>query len=207
VNIEKESKGFIMLKVNEIFNSFQGEGPFAGRPATFLRLAGCNLKCDFCDTNHKKYDILDVNSVKEKVKECMSILNTNFLVITGGEPLLQDDINELALELIKEGYIVQFETNGSIKHYPMKAHYVVSPKQNIKEVYDNWKFYSNVYFKFVVQNREDLELLNEIIDIDKVVYLQPEYSNANEITKLILNTPLNFNYRISGQLHRYLGVD
>lgn len=196
-----------MLKVNEIFNSFQGEGPFAGRPATFLRLSGCNLKCDFCDTNHKKYDIFDVNFVKKNVKKYMSRLNTKFLVITGGEPLLQDDINELAFELIKEGYIVQFETNGSINHYPMKAYYVVSPKQNIKEVYDNWKFYSNVYFKFVIQKREDLELLNEIIDTDKVIYLQPEYSNANEITKFILNTPLNFNYRISGQLHRYLGVD
>jgi 7-carboxy-7-deazaguanine synthase len=196
-----------MLKVNEIFNSFQGEGHFVGCPATFLRLSGCNLNCSFCDTNHKKYDILDVNSVKEIVKEYMSNANNNLLVITGGEPLLQEEVNKLALELIKEDYIIQFETNGSIKHYPMKAHYVVSPKQNIKEVYDNWKFYSNVYFKFVIQKKEDLELLNKIIDIDKVIYLQPEYSNANEITNLILNTPLNFNYKISGQLHRYLGVD
>jgi 7-carboxy-7-deazaguanine synthase len=196
-----------MLKVNEIFNSFQGEGPFVGCPATFLRLSGCNLNCSFCDTNHKKYDGFDIKFVKEIIKEYMSNANNNLLVITGGEPLLQEEVNKLALELIKENYIVQFETNGSIKHYPMKAHYVVSPKQNIKEVYDNWKFYSNVYFKFVIQKKEDLELLNKIIDIDKVIYLQPEYSNANEITNLILNTPLNFNYKISGQLHRYLGVD
>ena len=62
-----------MLKVNEIFNSFQGEGVYAGTPATFLRLSGCNLNCSFCDTDFKNYDELTVSMVKNIIVETIPI--------------------------------------------------------------------------------------------------------------------------------------
>ena len=197
-----------MLKVNEIFNSFQGEGVYAGTPATFLRLSGCNLNCSFCDTDFKDYEELSVSMVKNILVENMMKHNNKLLVITGGEPLLQqEELKELCLLMLKEDYQIQIETNGSLEHYPIKATYMISPKTDIKQVYDIWKYYPNIYFKFIIQNKRDLNLLNEIIDIDNHIYLQPEYSKAQEITNLILNTQLNFNYKISGQLHKYLGVE
>ena len=87
------------MLVNEIFTSFQGEGPFIGIPATFLRLSGCNLNCSFCDTDYKESKDLSVELVKESVLNHLKSNNIHTLIITGGEPFLQ--WYEL-VELIKE---------------------------------------------------------------------------------------------------------
>ena len=79
------------MKVNEIFDSFQGEGVYTGVPATFLRLSGCNLNCEFCDTDFDDYKEISVELVKEAILQHMKNHNTKLLVITGGEPLLQCD--------------------------------------------------------------------------------------------------------------------
>ena len=194
------------MKVNEIFNSFQGEGIYTGVPATFLRLAGCNLNCDFCDTNFKQYDELSVNMVKNILIENMEKHKTNIVVITGGEPLLQyDEVKQLIDELKCK---VQIETNGTIIKIPLNATYMISPKTDIEKIFLFYKNYDKAYFKFIIQNEKDLQQLNKLLqDYDEIVWLQPEYSKAQKITELILNTDLNFNYRISGQLHKYLGVE
>ena len=127
-----------MLKVNEIFNSFQGEGVYAGTPATFLRLSGCNLNCSFCDTDFKDYDELTVSMVKNIIVENMEKHKTDILVITGGEPLLQyDEVNQLINQL---NYKVQVETNGTIIKVPLNATYMISPKKEIEKIF---KFYKN----------------------------------------------------------------
>ena len=85
------------MQVNEIFKSIQGEGPNFGKPAIFLRTAQCNLKCTWCDTKYtwdwKNYDFS--KEVKEmtidEVKDAITELEIKHLVITGGEPLLQQD--------------------------------------------------------------------------------------------------------------------
>ncbi len=194
------------MKVNEIFNSFQGEGIYTGVPATFLRLAGCNLNCDFCDTNFKQYDELPVNMVKNILIENMEKHKTNIVVITGGEPLLQyNEVKQLIDELKCK---VQIETNGTIIKIPLNATYMISPKTDIEKIFLFYKNYDKAHFKFIIQNKKDLQQLNKLLqDYDEIVWLQPEYSKAQKITELILNTDLNFNYRISGQLHKYLGVE
>lgn len=97
------------MRVNEIFHSLQGEGHFTGVPAIFVRLSGCNLKCDFCDTDHQPYSEMTEESIVERV----STYNATHVVITGGEPTLQ-----LTASLIKKlhdiGKYVQIETNGTI---------------------------------------------------------------------------------------------
>lgn len=97
----------------DIFQTIQGEGPFLGHPATFIRLAGCNLQCPFCDTdytsNSKRYSVFQIT---EELSNEFTILN-KLIVITGGEPFRQDAAF-LANYLIKFGFTVQIETNGTI---------------------------------------------------------------------------------------------
>lgn len=98
-----------MLKVNEIFYSLQGEGRWTGAPATFIRLAGCNLRCPFCDTRHETFTLLTEDAIVAAVAESPSA----HVVITGGEPTMQ-----LTTSLLKSlkaiGAFIQIETNGSI---------------------------------------------------------------------------------------------
>ncbi len=99
------------LDICEIFYSIQGETSFVGRPAVFIRLAGCNLRCRWCDTVFARKS--------GKIKEISLILreichyNCPLVVITGGEPLIQRNVYKLMKNLISEGYCVLFETNGS----------------------------------------------------------------------------------------------
>lgn len=196
------------MQVNEIFNSFQGEGKYVGVPATFLRLSGCNLNCSFCDTDFSNSEDLPVGLIKNIIVENMEKHKTDILVITGGEPLLQyDELKQLLGQLNCK---VQIETNGTIVKVPLNADYIISPKQNIEQVFKFYKNYDKAYFKFIIQNGFDLHSIKQLLkkyNYDKTVWLQPEYSQAEEITSLILSKNLDFNYRISGQLHKYLGAE
>lgn len=117
-----------MLEVHSIFHTIQGEGPFAGRPAVFVRLAGCTLQCPACDTDYtsgrKTWDVhlLALEVTNSRLK------NTSLVVITGGEPLRQN-IAPFIKILLKRGYRVQIETNGAHSaELPAEAVIVCSPK-------------------------------------------------------------------------------
>lgn len=96
------------MKVNEIFYSLQGEGNFTGTPAIFIRLSGCNLTCDFCDTRH--YDSMSMT--EEEIISEVSKYPARHVVITGGEPTLQLTPS-LINKLHSAGKFVQIETNGT----------------------------------------------------------------------------------------------
>lgn len=99
------------LKINEIFPALQGEGSFAGCPMLFIRLAGCNLSCDFCDTEFSTKETLSVKTIADIIKK--SKLDT--VCWTGGEPLLQaDKIKEVIRETSHFSH--HLETNGTIQH-------------------------------------------------------------------------------------------
>lgn len=100
------------LDVHSLFYTIQGEGPFAGRPAVFLRLAGCNLQCPGCDTEYtegrrKQNTDAVVRSIKDNAGP------SRLVVITGGEPFRQN-ISYLCTALIEDGFRVQVETNGTL---------------------------------------------------------------------------------------------
>lgn len=97
------------MRVNEIFYSLQGEGSFTGTPAVFIRFAGCNLACPFCDTDHEPFTPMSEDEILNKVKAYPA----RHVVITGGEPLLQLT-GSLVKKLHDEGRFVQIETNGTL---------------------------------------------------------------------------------------------
>ena len=99
-----------MYELVEIFESLQGEGRNTGRPCVFIRLAGCNLKCPWCDTNVKKRFSASLNEIMEEVKG----FKAKSVILTGGEPTLVKEMPELVAALKKENYWIGVETNGTI---------------------------------------------------------------------------------------------
>jgi 7-carboxy-7-deazaguanine synthase len=198
----------IKIKVSEIFTSFQGEGPYIGTPATFLRLYGCNLNCQWCDTDISTYERLSVDDVAEILITQMEFNNINLLVITGGEPTLQmEEIKRLIKEL-PDDIKIQLETNGSIFEYLPEIEYVISPKEDKEKVFENYHKYENVFFKFVITSKEDID---EVISIknkygyDKTIWLQGEFSKDALMADLIReNFPRLENIKLSVQTHKYL---
>jgi len=118
------------LWVQEVFHSIQGEGPYAGERAVFVRLAGCNLACTWCDTEFESSDWGP--SIDELREEVVKLANaqTELVVITGGEPLRQE-VHFLIQGLLTREFKVQVETSGSVwprAGVPEDALLVVSPK-------------------------------------------------------------------------------
>jgi len=139
------------LWVHSIFMTIQGEGPFSGHPAVFVRLSGCNLQCPFCDTEYTDtFKKMSNSNIALKISELHTIPN-GIVVITGGEPFRQS-ITKLANFLISSGYTVQIETNGTlpIDHdLSEKVHIVCSPKTD--KVNSSLKGREVVY-KYVIEH-------------------------------------------------------
>lgn len=100
------------MNINEIFYSIQGEGLLIGQPTTFIRTTGCNLRCNWCDTAYA-YEDGKMMTVDEILKE-VKAYPTKHVCVTGGEPLMQSNINFLLRKLLEKGYYVSIETNGSL---------------------------------------------------------------------------------------------
>ena len=176
------------LKVNEVFYSIQGEGASAGRPVLFVRLSGCNLKCSFCDTPYH------VEGHEPTWEERELMKKHKHWVITGGEPLLQQ---EALTEYIAtyEPYFVEVETNGTMKpskELLMKVNrYNVSPKEMrvqpkaMKEGFTDPKLLavpeaSDRIIKFVYKDKKSEEFIEKIVKTKKYkirpqeVWIMPE---------------------------------
>ncbi len=136
------------MRVAEIFYSIQGEGPAMGRPATFVRLAGCNLECEGCDTHLKHGEDISPETVLSRVK-------AGRVVITGGEPTMQmDELCHLIDLLCRDGIEVHIETNGTnplpLETLGQLCFVVVSPKLGSDFHLTYWSGQENVHFKFVI---------------------------------------------------------
>jgi 7-carboxy-7-deazaguanine synthase len=176
----------------EIFTSISGEGISAGEVLTFIRTAGCNLRCSFCDTTYSYDEKASGNELltAEEVVERLRSMGALKLLCTGGEPLETDKAKRyLPLYLATEGFDVRIETNGSCPVYSIEEianftdkkgltiHYVLDVKcpgscmheQNIfKENFS--KLHSGDEIKFVVANKEDIEYALDVIDKYKDIF-------------------------------------
>jgi 7-carboxy-7-deazaguanine synthase len=217
--LKPETHDGLNLDIVEIFPTLQGEGPYVGYPAVFIRLGGCNLACDFCDTEFEKYQNL---SLKEILEEAQKLSKNNekkvarkLIVITGGEPLRQP-ISKLCEELIKLGFLVQIETNGTIfRELPNEVKIICSPKvTNNKYHQIRLDLLSKISaFKFIISASN--ELYKNISEIGQSkfnipIYLQPmdEYDKKKnkENIKLAVKLCQENNYILSLQTHKYLGI-
>jgi organic radical activating enzyme len=115
------------LNVVEIFTTLQGEGPFVGQPSVFVRLGGCNLACNFCDTEFEQFEAISLEVLVDRIMLQAAGLR-DLVVITGGEPLRQN-IVPLCEALLAKGLRVQIETNGTLwRPLPEEVNVVCSPK-------------------------------------------------------------------------------
>jgi 7-carboxy-7-deazaguanine synthase len=100
------------MKINEIYHSIQGESSYAGLPCIFVRLTYCNLRCSYCDSEFAFYEGRDMTVAQ--VMETVKNFNCPLVEITGGEPLLQEEVYPLMEELLTHGYRVLLETSGCV---------------------------------------------------------------------------------------------
>ena len=160
--------------ITEIFKSIQGEGTRAGRPCIFVRLTGCNLRCTWCDTTYAFHggQKMSVEEVVERVEALRgSAVGGPLVELTGGEPLLQQDIYPLAERLLAAGYVVLIETSGErfIGQLPeavIKIVDVKCPDSGEPETFDvrNLKELTNRdEVKFVVSSRRDYEFARDFM--------------------------------------------
>jgi len=118
----------------EIFESLQGEGRNAGRPCVFVRFAGCNLNCAWCDTDVRERFVLSLDDLVAEVKGCRA----KSVILTGGEPTIQPDMPELVARLKAEGYWIAVETNGLVAAdwLPFVDYVACSPKADFADRYE-----------------------------------------------------------------------
>jgi 7-carboxy-7-deazaguanine synthase len=100
------------MKINEIFYSIQGESSFMGWPCAFIRLTGCNLRCSYCDTEYAFTEGREMSVAA--VCEAIAAFPARLVLVTGGEPLLQNQVYELFQSLLESGYTVCLETGGQV---------------------------------------------------------------------------------------------
>lgn len=172
------------MQLYELFYSMQGEGPASGQPSVFVRLAGCNLHCERCDTPRMKVQEVGIGNLAQHINEHLSRHSNNCrVVITGGEPLLQSDELTTLISKLNSDHI-DLETNGTIKPdnnlISMFSYLVVSPKKDSirdpvsrRDFFNFWASYSNVYFKFVVGPQSWMYNESEIMEILKEFSINP----------------------------------
>ncbi|MCP5463434.1 MAG: radical SAM protein [Deltaproteobacteria bacterium] len=157
------------LTINEIFYSIQGESYLAGLPCVFIRLTGCHQRCTYCDSEFAFYEgqKKSIAQILESIKEypCRNVL------VTGGEPLLQDNATLLMSALLQEGYHVAVETGGnrSLEKVPKEVVKVMDLKtpssgECERNNYNNLNFIlPQDEIKFVVQNSDDIDWAIETV--------------------------------------------
>jgi len=223
-----------LLDVHSVFYTVQGEGPFAGRPAVFIRLAGCNLQCPLCDTDYTSGRRLlsKFQLIIEVLQQLRGPYQTNhpdrdLIVITGGEPLRQRLGDFIGTALAN--FVVQIETNGTLYDPSLstlydhpKLHFVCSPKTpkvapEIVRRVDAWKY-------VISAGQVEADGLPSVTlngcrpfrplplhQYHDKVYVQPcdeqdPVKNAAN-TKAAVDSCLRFGYTLCLQLHKIVGLE
>lgn len=205
------------MLVNEIFFSIQGESTYAGLPCVLIRLAGCNIRCTWCDTPYSltpedgsEYSIPEI---LEEVKACGCYL----VELTGGEPLAGEGAKELLRELTREGYKVLLETNGTIlmNDIPPEVVKIVDvkcPSSGCADSFlmDNLKLINdNDEIKFVLGSKEDYLYAKNFLEVNLLNKKSPvifsplsDVLNPKDLSEWILKDKLNV--RVGLQIHKII---
>jgi 7-carboxy-7-deazaguanine synthase len=203
------------LNVNEIFFSIQGESTLIGKPCVFVRLTSCDLRCVWCDTAYAFSEGTEItlDSIFQKVKE----YGCNFVEITGGEPLLQENVHALMKLLCDEGYTVMLETGGhrdisSVDARVKRIMDIKCPgsKMEKRNRWENIEFLTaHDEIKFVLSDQTDYEWAKQIMQKHGVakrcpILMSPVFSKLENRTlaEWILRDHLNVQFQL--QMHKYI---
>lgn len=215
------------MKVVEKFVSINGESKRAGELALFIRFKGCNLNCTYCDTKWANEPDCDYQEMTpEKLLDYIEKTKVKNITLTGGEPLLQKDINKLIKMIIDKGFRVEIETNGAVS---IESTAALRDKEGFKDlsftldykspssgcedkmILDNFKFIdSRDSVKFVVGNEKDLEKARYIIEKFNLsdrcqVFLSPIFGmiKPDEIVDFMIDKNLN-DIKLQIQMHKVI---
>lgn len=223
----------VIYKINEVFQSIQGEGAFTGVPSIFIRVQGCPVGCAWCDTKHTwdippekesaQHEVLLKTSESEnwfaaQAQQLRQLVQeqgytAKHIIITGGEPCIYD-LRQLSSCFIDDGYSVQIETSGTfgLKTHP-ETWVTVSPKIKMKAGYEVRKELVERAdeIKHPVAMQKHVEELDELLagkQLKKncLIYLQP-ISQQKRATELAVETCIKRNWRLSLQTHKFIGIE
>jgi 7-carboxy-7-deazaguanine synthase len=205
-----------LLTINEIFYSIQGESTYAGRPCVFVRLTACDLRCSWCDTTYAFHE-----GRKQPVDEVLAEvdrLDCSLVEVTGGEPLLQDDVYPLMQSLVDRGRTVLLETGGhrSTERVPESVVIILDVKcPGSGEAHRNdWSNLERVRphdeVKFVIKDRADYEYARDVITTHRLgeraaaVHLSPVHGvmDLRRLSEWTMADRLPA--RLQVQLHKYI---
>lgn len=205
------------MYVTEIFHSLQGETTRAGRPCVFVRFTGCDLRCTWCDTAYAFQGGTKMS--REQVLAEVLRHPTRYVTLTGGEPLLQKELPELARDLLERGFEVSVETHGQVpwSRLPAEVIKIVDVKapgsgETVDEVKLGWldSLGPRDELKFVVASKEDFDWAAEVIRRRKLegrfaaLLVSPVHGKVpNEaLARWILDSGLEVRMQI--QLHKLI---
>lgn len=214
------------MNVVEIFQSIDGEGKLTGIPATFIRLAGCNLRCSYCDTSYAQMADQGTSMSIEQILSSVHSAGLKHITLTGGEPLIHSDVSELIQSLVGANYMVNVETNGTVDIAPYRDSIITrSPHMKLFFTVD-FKLPSSGHhtdmrvdysaltvddvIKFVAGTEEDLIAVDEFL-LDRRVglvqkFISPVYNQMNpqRLVEWVLAEPHRHNVRVQVQLHKVI---
>ena len=218
------------MLITEIFRSIQGESSFAGMPCTFVRLTGCNLRCDWCDSEYTFTGGVRL-SIDEVVERVQALSPAGLVEITGGEPLLQEqEVLALMDRLLAPGYRVLLETSGErpLQKVPSQVHKIVDVKcpgsgeggsfytENLRSLSKNDEM------KFVIAGRQDYEFAkafsreHHLVELTGGVIFSPAFrkdaSGSRDTSHCLLDPQTlaewiladGLNVRLGIQVHKFI---
>ena len=205
----------LKLKINEIFYSIQGESSFAGLPTVFVRTTACNLRCTYCDTKYS-YNEGSLMSLEQIINEIKSH-GTDYVCLTGGEPLLQKEVHFLMTYLCNHGFQVSLETSGSksIKEVDPRVKVILDVKTPDSGAADSFLFENielsgpSTEYKFVICSEKDLDWSENFcrqhnLSKNFTVLFSPSHAQVSErwLAEKILQKKLKV--RLHLQQHKYI---
>ena len=201
------------MKVTEIFRSLQGEGKNQGKVCLFIRLAGCNLNCHWCDTEYSRYGGVEMGL--DEILEQVWRINPPYICITGGEPLMQAiELEPLLASLHKRGALIDIETNGTYPFTRLQPYASIcmdvkcpsSGEQSDLSLLNAIRPQDSV--KFVLKDETDCQYAQEIMVSHRIageIFFSPVTgSNYATIVQFIVVNNLPARFQL--QLHKIIGV-
>lgn len=197
----------VELPLMESFLTLQGEGAHQGRAAYFIRLAGCDVGCVWCDVKESwPADDHPVQRI-DKIIEQATSASADIVVITGGEPLIYN-LDTLTSRLRKQNLKTHIETSGAYALSGKWDWFCLSPKKFKAPLSECVQAADEL--KIIVFNKSDFKWAEEYaneVSPDCLLYLQPEWDKRSEMTPLILEYIKDHpKWRLSLQIHKYLGI-